>query len=561
MQLANSGAVQNVAAINISQNAADSCAYRGEDHTFEFCPSNPASVCFVGNQNAQWNNPHSNTYNPGWRNHPNFAWGSQGSNSNTQQAQQKMNGPLGFGQQNQQANAQYQNTMNQHIPGTSLESLFKEYMAKTDATIQTQQATLRNLEVQMGQIASELKARPHGKLPSDTENSKRERKEQVQAVELRSGRTLVEKKEPTQPKKVGQQVDVQNDSEKSAEKPSEKVAENEEIEEIPRAAPVAPPKSIPTPSPTFKPPPPPFPQRLKQKNQDGQFKKFLEVLKQLHINIPLVEALEQMPNYVKFLKDILTKKRRLGEYETVSLTGECSAILTNKIPPKVKDPGTFTILVSIGGKELGRALCDLGASINLMPLSIYKKLGIGEARPTTVTLQLADRSITYPEGKIEDILVQVDKFIFLADFIILDYEADKDVPIILGRPFLATGRALIDVQKGELTMRVHDQEVKFSVFDAMKCPAEVEECSVINVLDELVAHKWEEELLQHHIQQFGEINVGDLEFLCVQQNLEVVTEAPSFKRAFESLELTDRKIKPMQPSIVEPPKLELKPLP
>jgi hypothetical protein len=216
----------------------------------------------------------------------------------------------------------------------------------------------------------------------------------------------------------------------------------EEIDETPRKTTQVSPNLVMTPSPAFKPPPPPFPQRLKQKKQDANFKKFFEVFKQLHINIPLVEALEQMPNYVKFLKDILSKKRRLGEYETVALTEECSAVLKSKLPPKVKDPRTFTILVSIGGKELGRALCGLRASINLMPLSIFNKLGVGEARPTTVTLQLADRSITYLEGKIEDILVKVDKLIFPADFIILDYEVDKDVPIILGRPFLATGRAL-----------------------------------------------------------------------------------------------------------------------
>ncbi|XP_062107229.1 uncharacterized protein LOC133818388 [Humulus lupulus] len=157
-----------------------------------------------------------------------------------------------------------------------------------------------------------------------------------------------------------------------------------------------------------------------------------------------------MPNYVKFLKDILTKKRRLGEFETVALTEGCSAILKNKIPPKLKDPGSFTILCSVGGRDVCRALCHLVASINLMPMSILKKLGIGEARSTTVTLQLADRSMAHPEGKIEDVLVQVDKFNFSPEFIILDYEADRDVHIILGRPFLAIGRTLIDYKKGSL---------------------------------------------------------------------------------------------------------------
>ena len=122
-------------------------------------------------------------------------------------------------------------------------------------------------------------------------------------------------------------------------------------------------------------------------------------MKQLNINIPLVEALEQMPSYVKFMKDILSKKRRLGEFETVALTEECSVILKNKLPPKLKDPGSFMIPCSIGNQYFRKALCDLGASINLMPMSIFKKRGIGEARPTTVTLQLADRSLAHLEGK------------------------------------------------------------------------------------------------------------------------------------------------------------------
>ena len=136
---------------------------------------------------------------------------------------------------------------------------------------------------------------------------------------------------------------------------------------------------------------------------------------------------------------------RITDFETVNLTEECSAILQRKLPQKLKDPGNFTIPCTIGNAIFERALCDLGASINLMPLSIFKRLGLGEACPTTVTLQLADRSLKHPRGIIEDVLVKVDKFIFPADFIVLDMEEDKEIPIILGRPFLETGRAMIDV--------------------------------------------------------------------------------------------------------------------
>ena len=176
----------------------------------------------------------------------------------------------------------------------------------------------------------------------------------------------------------------------------------------------------------------------------------MEVFKKLHINIPFADALEQMPSYVKFMKDILSQKRRLADFKTVNLTEECSVILQRKLPQKLKDPVSFTIPCTIGNVIFERALCDLGTNINLMPLSIFKHLGLGEARQTTVTLQLADKSLKHPRGVIEDVLVKIDKFIFPVDFIVLDMEEDKEIPIILGRPFLTTGKTMIDVQRGEL---------------------------------------------------------------------------------------------------------------
>ena len=127
----------------------------------------------------------------------------------------------------------------------------------------------------------------------------------------------------------------------------------------------------------------PYPQRLKKHKLDKQFTKFMEVFKKLHINITFADALEQMPSYVKFMKDILSHKRRLADFETDNLTEECSVILQRKLPQKLKDPGSFTIPCTIGNAIFERALCDLGASINLMPLSIFRRLGLGEARPTS----------------------------------------------------------------------------------------------------------------------------------------------------------------------------------
>ncbi|XP_024032154.1 uncharacterized protein LOC112094726 [Morus notabilis] len=270
-----------------------------------------------------------------------------------------------------------------------------------------------------------------------------------------------------------------------------------------------------------------------------------------------------MPSYVKFMKDILLKRRRLGEFETVAMMEESSAILQNKIPPKLKDPGSFTIPCAIGNNYFGKALCDLGASINLMPMSIFKKLGIGETWLTIVTLQLADRSLAHPEGKIENVLVKVDKFIFPADFIILDYEADREVSIILGRPFLATGRTLIDVQKGELTMRVNDEQVTFNVLKAMRSPDEVEDCSVVNVIDTFVFKELEQACYKDLLKI---TTLAELE----EENAEVSSELPCLEarstgiargRQFESLGLSERELKPPRPSIEEPPFLELKRLP
>ncbi|XP_073289849.1 uncharacterized protein [Primulina huaijiensis] len=151
-----------------------------------------------------------------------------------------------------------------------------------------------------------------------------------------------------------------------------------------------------------------------------------------------------MASYAKFLKEILTNKRKLEDHMTVNLTENCSALVQNKIPSKLKDPGSFSIPCMIGDVVFHKALCDLGASINLMPLSVFRKLGLGEPKPTRMSLQLADRSVKYPQGIIEDVLVKVEKFIFSADFVVLDMEEDMEMPLILGRPFLATGKALID---------------------------------------------------------------------------------------------------------------------
>ncbi|KAJ9170368.1 hypothetical protein P3X46_018480 [Hevea brasiliensis] len=159
-----------------------------------------------------------------------------------------------------------------------------------------------------------------------------------------------------------------------------------------------------------------------------------------------------MPSYAKFLKEILSNKRKLEDHETVALTEECSAILQRKLPPKLKDPRSFSIPCHIGESCSTKALCDLGASVSLMALSIYEKLNMGDLKPTHISLQLADRSIKYPEGILENVPLK----------------EDSNIPIILGRPFLATAGALIDVKGEKLTLRVGEDQLVFNINNTMK---------------------------------------------------------------------------------------------
>ncbi|KAK5833518.1 hypothetical protein PVK06_017362 [Gossypium arboreum] len=166
-----------------------------------------------------------------------------------------------------------------------------------------------------------------------------------------------------------------------------------------------------------------------------------------------------MPNAVKFLKELLTNKQKLDEASHVELNAVCSAILQNKLAHKLKDPGSFMIPCLIGSLDVNIALAKLRASINVMPYKMFKQLGLGRPKQTRMSIQLADKTIRFPRGIIEDVLVKIDKFIFLVDLVVLDIKEDSNVPLILGRPFLATVRKIIDVGTGELTLRVEDETV------------------------------------------------------------------------------------------------------
>ncbi|GJR32715.1 reverse transcriptase domain-containing protein [Tanacetum coccineum] len=185
----------------------------------------------------------------------------------------------------------------------------------------------------------------------------------------------------------------------------------------------------------------------KQQDKDEvQIHMFWQMFKQLHINITLADVLILIPKYQKMLKALLSNKEKLLELANTTLNENCSEVILKKLPEKLRDPGKFLILC--GFSELKcKALADLGASINLMPLSVWKKLGLPELISTRMTLELANRSVCTPARIARDVFVLVGRFTFPADFVIVDYESDPRVSLILGRPFLRTARALIDVHR------------------------------------------------------------------------------------------------------------------
>ena len=218
--------------------------------------------------------------------------------------------------------------------------------------------------------------------------------------------------------------------------------------------------------------PPSFPQALKAKKKAINQVEILEVLRQVKVNIPLLDMIKQVPTYAKFLKDLCTVKIGLNVDKKAFLTEQVSTIIQCKTPVKYKDPGCPTTSVNIGGTCVEKALLDLGASVNLVPYSMYKKLGLGELKPTSITLSLIDRSIKLPKGIVEYVLIPVDKFYYLVDFVVLDTKpaaaGANYVPIILGRPFLATSNAIINCRNGVIQLTFRNMTLELNIFHLSK---------------------------------------------------------------------------------------------
>ncbi|XP_075076544.1 uncharacterized protein LOC142163183 [Nicotiana tabacum] len=317
-------------------------------------------------------------------------------------------------------------------------------------------SAIKNIETQLGQLSMALNNCPQGTLPADTNiNPKEQNPNQLMALSLRNGRDFDKEQEVAQASKEttpATLIPLEGQDEKGKAKVNEQAAE-----QVVPLMPQNPNREKPTSS-EQRVIPALFPHRLVKQKKEDQYKKFMEILRQIQLNIPLMDALREMPSYAKMMKDLMSQKFDFQDLSTVTLTQTCSAVMTRPMAQKMSNPGSFTIPCTIGSYTFAKELCYLGASINLMPLAVYTKLGIGRARPTSMLLHLADHTVKKPTGILDDVLVQVGKFVFPVDFVILDCQVDEEIPIIFGH-----WESLIDCEIGELKMRLNDEEVIFNI--------------------------------------------------------------------------------------------------
>ncbi|XP_070037124.1 uncharacterized protein [Nicotiana tomentosiformis] len=341
-----------------------------------------------------------------------------------------------------------------------IESVFKQMMERNadyDAQIASHTTSIRNVEVKIGQISQALNTHPKGALPSDTVVNLKGGNNtcHAMAATTRSGRggdastsnpkkivsddVVLQEDDEIQLNDDNMNNEVRIDVDDNMEETQNDVnPSREHVIDISET--VVPKAKAPLPR-----PPPPYPQRLAKQNNENQFKKFIEMKKSLSINVPLVEALKQISGYAEFMKDLVNKKRSMN-CETIKMTHQVSDIV-HSMAPKLEDPSSFTISCTIGSADFAKTLYDLGASINLMPYSVFKTLGIGKPRANSMRLQMEDRTTKRP---------------------------------------LTIGKALVDVEAGELTFRVGDEKVVFHMCKSMRQPNSNEVCSFLDLVMEVI---------------------------------------------------------------------------
>nr|GEX81468.1 reverse transcriptase domain-containing protein [Tanacetum cinerariifolium] len=306
----------------------------------------------------------------------------------------------------------------------------------------------------------------------------------------------------------------------------------------------------------------------------------------MSFEISFTDALILMPKFASTLKALIGNKEKLSEMARTPMNEHCSAVILNKLSRKLGDPGKFLIPCKFSGMDECLALADLGASINLMPLSVWEGLSLPELTPTCMTLELADRSVSKPIGITKDVSVKVGVFHFLADFVVVDFEPDPRVPLIIGRCFLKTGRALIDVHKGELTLRIKNEAITYNLDQTARYLANFNQMTA-NKID-VICEEYSQEVLG-----FFDVTVsgnptlyedpivsttsptltlfGDSDFLLFEEagaflailNSEPLPPLPNHEQYMPSLkkELKVCEAKTVKSFVDEPPEVELKDLP
>ncbi|XP_027067697.1 uncharacterized protein [Coffea arabica] len=333
-------------------------------------------------------------------------------------------------------------------------------------------ASIQNLDNQVSQLAAAFnrwESQGSRKLPSQTVINP---KQNVSAITLRNDKEL-----PQLSQRISEQaIEEAIEKEEMAPKPKDVPQQKFRDESLVVVTPL-----------------PPFPSRFAKSKKKEQEQEVFDIFHKVEVNIPLLNAIKQIPQYAKFLRELCTTKKKLKGFEKIYMGENVSALLQQKLPPKYKNPSIFIVPCKIRNVKVEKALIDLGAAINIMPRSIYNSLNLGPLKETSVIMQLADRSNAYPDGVLDDILVQVDKLVFPADFYVLDRDDDFSVslPILLGRPFLMTSKTKIDVYSGTLTMEFDGEIIKFNICDAIKCSSEAHSVFVIDVIDPFIQQKFE----------------------------------------------------------------------
>ncbi|GJW04932.1 reverse transcriptase domain-containing protein, partial [Tanacetum coccineum] len=397
------------------------------------------------------------------------------------------------------------------------------------------QASIQNLETKFDRLADKQSGRASGSLPSNTQPTLKGHNfkayqppqslnEHVNVIFTRSGKSYNLLVNPNDQQDNSETpINFDSDDEDEEPRPQPKIQNPKPAKETPIPKPYKP-KIL-------------YPQRLRKEKMEAQYGRFLNMIRAVRINVPLIDVLAGMPNYGKFLKELIRNKHKIEQITAAFLSDESSAMNQNKVPPKLGDPGSFLIPCNFNKTFSCNALADLGASINLMPYSLYVKLSLKTLKPTKMSIRLADRSFQYPVGIAENMLVEVGKFTFSADFVILEMEEDGKVPLILGQPFLYTADANDDTC---FNIDVID-EILEEDFDAL--------------LDEgsKILHSIEGTLLEEEI--FAEFD----EFIAMTADENSDSESDTVEPPFEKITInTNYKIKT---SLEESPtNLELKPL-